>query len=256
MKRFSSLLVCLFLGMGLSAQTVENIRVDQEGENILVHFRIGGSTDAQTYRVALSCSVDGGPRFEPGTVFGDVGENIRGGKSNYTITWDVFEDRDEIGEAEFFVSVELTGQRDDEVPGVTAEAEKTHTDIKVFLAYTGSTNNPLGLSTGMTLGNWGGYLSYRFGSDEVAGFYAAGVMRKIFEKNKYKLLLYVGTGAVFEYWQDLVTFDSDDYAYMMGEGGIINTIGRVTLTLGVEYTDWVYPVFGLGYMFPIKRKAK
>ncbi|TFH25808.1 MAG: hypothetical protein E4H10_08790, partial [Bacteroidia bacterium] len=100
MKKTITLLVAIFLSLGAMAQTVENIRVDQDGENILVHYRIGGSTDMQTFNVRLSCSIDVGRRFEPITVIGDVGENIRGGRSNYTITWDVFEDLEEIGEVE------------------------------------------------------------------------------------------------------------------------------------------------------------
>ena len=106
MKRIITLLAAILMSLGATAQTVENIRVDQDGDNILVHYRIGGSTDAQTFTVRLSCSIDGGRRFEPVTVIGDVGQNIRGGRSNYTVTWDVFEDLDEVGEVEFFVNVE------------------------------------------------------------------------------------------------------------------------------------------------------
>ena len=244
------------------AQTVENIRVEQDGENILVHYRIGGSTDAQTFKVLLSCSIDGGRRFEPITMIGDVGENIRGGKSNYTITWDVFEDLDEIGEVEFFVSVDLSSGLAKTIPVEETQVAKEPTGNNFFLAYTGSTGNPYGLSTGMTFGKWGGYVSFRYGISEVGDFYldwrvyVAGIMRQIVEKEKYKLYLFVGTGAVNEYFEITSLGDYEEATYMMVDGGIINTFGRVSLTIGVEYTDWVYPVFGLGYMFPIKRKVQ
>ena len=81
MNRVYLLLVALLTSYVVHAQTVENIRVEQEDDMILVHYRIGGSTDEQTYDAKLSCSIDGGPRFEPQTVFGDVKENIRGGSS-------------------------------------------------------------------------------------------------------------------------------------------------------------------------------
>jgi hypothetical protein len=262
MKRIFTIIAVMLLSLGAMAQTVENIRVEQDGENILVHYRIGGSTDAQTFKVLLSCSIDGGRRFEPITVIGDVGENIRGGKSNYTITWDVFEDLDEIGEAEFFVSVDLSSGPAEAAPAEVDQAVRVSTGMNFYLAYTGSTGNPYGLSTGMTFGKWGGYFSFRYGISEVVDIYmdwrvyVLGVMRRIVEREKYGLYLFAGAGAVNEYFEVTSTADYLDQTYMMVDGGIINTIGRVSLTIGVEYTDWVYPVFGVGYMFPLRRKVK
>jgi len=269
MKRLITLGTAIFLYMGATAQTVENIRVEQEGENILVHYRIGGSSDAQIYKVKLSCSVDGGSPFEPATVIGDVGENIRGGKSNYTITWDVFEDRDEIGEAEFFVTVELTSdfsaEQNQDSPRAMARIEREPTGVNLLLAYSGSTLGPFGFSTGATYKKWGGYLSFRFGVDDPGAvyymdwrIYVAGILRQLVEKGRYKLYLYAGAGAVNEYYEDYSGNDYYDYTTFLADGGVLNTIGRVSLTLGVEYinSDWVQPVFGIGYMFPIKRKVK
>ena len=107
MKRALFCITGVFLACTLYSQTVENIRVEPEGENIKINYRIGGSTDAQLYNVYLTCSMDGGPRFEPRSVIGDVGQNIRGGRSFYTVIWDVFEDVELVGNAEFFVRVEL-----------------------------------------------------------------------------------------------------------------------------------------------------
>ena len=107
MFRFRLFFPFFFLSYLSFAQTVENIRVEPEGEKINIYYRIGGSTEAQLYDVKLACSIDGGPRFEPEALIGDVHGNIRGGKSYYLIVWDVFEDVDEIGNVEFFIKVEL-----------------------------------------------------------------------------------------------------------------------------------------------------
>ncbi len=269
MKQIIILFACIFLSLGAQGQTVENIRVEQDGENILVHFRIGGSTDAQTFKVKLSCSIDGGRQFDPLTVIGDVGENIRGGKSNYTITWDVFEDLDEIGEVEFFVSVDLTSDLAVDLNRTntshSAPTKKEYSGMDFLLAYTGSTLGPYGLSTGIIYNKWGGYFSFRFGADDPGSvyytdwrIYVAGVLRQVVESGKYKLFAYVGGGAVNEYYEDYGTGAYSDYTTAIFDGGIVNVFGKVSLTLGVEYinSDWVQPVFGIGYMFPIKRKAK
>jgi hypothetical protein len=269
MKRLITLLTATCLYLGATAQTVENIRVEQEGDNILVHYRIGGSSEAQVYSVKLDCSVDGGSKFEPATVIGDVGENIRGGKSNYTITWDVFEDLDGIGEAEFFVSVELTRdlspEQTRESPQGLTQIEREPTGVNLLLAYSGSTLGPYGFSTAATYKKWGGYVSFRFGVDDPGAvyymdwrIYVAGILRQIVEKGRYKLYLYAGAGAVNEYYEDYSGNDTYDYVTFLADGGIVNTIGRVSLTLGVEYinSDFVQPVFGIGYMFPIKRKVQ
>jgi hypothetical protein len=268
MKRIITLLAVIYLGLGAMAQTVENIRVEQDGENILVHYRIGGSTDAQTYKVSLSCSIDGGRRFEPVSVIGDVGENIRGGKSNYTITWDVFEDLEEIGEVEFFVKVDLTSDLSsnpsESAPMKMNQTVREPTGMNFFLAYMGSTLCPFGFSTGITYKKWGGYLSFRFGADDQGIYYtdwriyAAGVLRQIVEKGKYRLYVYAGAGAINEYYEEYTQGYYDDYNSLIIDGGVVNVIGRVSLTLGVEYinADWVQPAFGVGYMFPIKRKVR
>jgi hypothetical protein len=108
MKYLNLTIVFLLFSMYLHAQTVENIRVEQEGDDKLkITFRIGASTESQIFNVIMNCSMDGGPRFEPQAVIGDVGGNIMGGKSYYTIVWDVFEDVEEVVNPEFFVRVEL-----------------------------------------------------------------------------------------------------------------------------------------------------
>lgn len=202
MKKTVAPILLLLATFSLNAQTVENIRVEQEGENLLIHYRIGGSTSEQLYDVKLTCSIDGGPVFEPVSVIGDVKKNIRGGKSYNTILWDVFEDVDEVGSVEFFVEVILVKDESKSEPLTAAQTQpqtisnqpktinqqpvtvnqqpvKTINQQPVvnqaapdkgkqargfMLAYCASTNYPLGLSIG-SLKNWGWYISGRMGAE-------------------------------------------------------------------------------------------
>jgi hypothetical protein len=125
MKRAALLILFILPAMIAGAQTVENIRVTQDGDNLKINYRIGASTDDQLYNVYMTCSMDGGARFEPKAVIGDVGGNIIGGKSFYTIIWDVFEDVDEVVNPEFFVRVELVSDMSPDVPPATRNQPTT-----------------------------------------------------------------------------------------------------------------------------------
>ncbi len=260
------LLLSFFLVSSYSfAQTVENIRVETEGDKIKVHYRIGGSTEAQLYKVTLSCSLDGGARFEPKAVIGDVGMNIRGGRSYYTIVWDVFEDVNQVGSAEFFVKVEM--EEDMTAPvtpievrprkmheeSVKRELEETDKGVEVeksrepapfnhryHLAYRASSYNLLGLTAG-TLGKWGFYGSLRIGSFDddmqlLSGSFTAGATKHIFSAGIYRLHGYLGAG-IGDYFNK---FDA--------EVGITNVLfDRLTVTLGMEYPGYYLDfVFGIG----------
>jgi hypothetical protein len=270
MKRVIILTAAILLTMGATAQTVENIRVDQDGDNILVHYRIGGSTDDQTYTVNLSCSIDGGRRFEPMTVFGDVNENIRGGKSNYTITWDVFEDLEEVGEVEFFVKVDLVSDLspDSEAaqvqPQVQPQYQPQSSMIQPvdefahgrFFAYSGSTLSPLGISFG-SLRKWGFYVSFRYGSyvdsyeNDIWLTFMGGLNRHVWSKGKYRLHAFVGIGGTYEVYEEYVYGTSWEGTSLSYEFGFSNVIGRLNLSLGLEVvTEFATsPVFGVGFLF-------
>jgi hypothetical protein len=107
MKRLTILLAFVAFAFSGQAQTVENIRVTQDGDQLKITYRIGASTESQLFNVFLSCSMAGESRFEPEAVIGDVGENVIGGKSYYTVMWDVFEDVDEVIDPNITVRVEL-----------------------------------------------------------------------------------------------------------------------------------------------------
>jgi hypothetical protein len=262
------------------AQTVENIRVEPEGNNIKINYRIGGSTDAQLYDVFVTCSMDGGPRFEPESVIGDVGPNIRGGRSFYTVIWDVFEDVEEVGNAEFFIKVELVS--DMAAPVMTPPAEETRRQVDqpqqkekesrrkveqpakqdpspfeptfekedkkrtsrferyLFLAYSGSIFNPFGFSAG-TLKNWGAYGSVRLGYFNEIYESMEGSITAGITKHFFSSGKYRLHGYVGAGVGDF--FDEFDV-----EGGITNIIGnRLKLTVGVEYpTYYANLVFGVG----------
>lgn len=270
MKRLFLFITALTISLVSFAQTVENIRIEPEGDNIKISYRIGGSTEAQLYNVFLTCSMDGGERFEPKAVIGDVGQNIRGGKSFNTVIWDVFEDVEEVGSVEFFIKVELIS--DMSTPATTPQQEvqqriepeqeqetgafdpgfesrqtkqKAEFDRRTFLAYNGSVFNPFGFSGGM-VGNWGFYGSLRLGYfneywESYEGSFSAGVTKYIFSVKQHRLHGYAGIGR-----GDL--FDEFEF-----EGGVIGVIGnRLNLTLGFSYIPNLYYgdlIFGIGIVF-------
>ncbi len=283
MKRVYFLFAALSFTYFVNAQTVENIRVEPDGDNIKISYRIGGSTDAQLYNVELTCSMDGGPRFEPRTVIGDVGENIRGGRSFYTVVWDVFEDVDEVGDAEFFIKVDLVSDLSptraqtqpqvqpqtqlqtqpqkarEQNPGLPDQGavgtQKQQISWRSYLAYTGSTDSPIGISFG-TLKNFGTYGSIRYGShktDYYTDFWitlAAGLTKYIFESGFYRLHGYGGIGANVSVF-DVYSTDSFTDSFFVIDAGIINVIGKLNLNLGLEVIRDIgtYPVFGIGIAF-------
>jgi hypothetical protein len=275
MKRFYALAVALSLFLSCYSQTVENIRVDTQGEEIRVTYRIGGSTESQLFNVTLSCSMDGGPRFEPASVMGDVGANIVGGKAVYTILWDVFEDVDEVGNAEFFVRVDLTKELDEVTTPepVTSEQQVTEMDQstsgteeeiskplefnrRVYIAYNGSLASPYGLSVGL-IKNWGFYGSFRFGGyvddwETNVWFTAtAGATKYIIGNERFRLHGFAGLGASYESYEENVFYTSWTDSYFAAEAGLIGVIGFINLTLGVEYQTFYGAdlVFGIGFVF-------
>lgn len=187
MKRLIFLLAIFALVSSGYAQTVENIRVTQEGDQLKITYRIGASTETQLFNVYLSCSMAGGSKFDLKAVIGDVGENVIGGKSYYTVMWDVFEDVEEVIDPNITVRIELvsdmgtpitrTAQAEEAIepepeqpePQTTLEntAAVTSEEKAVdpfrrngFVAYSGMLGfgTPIGISFG-SLNNWGYYVT-------------------------------------------------------------------------------------------------
>jgi len=236
MKYLQLILIGLLSSFLLHAQTVENIRVEPEGENIRISYRIGGAVVGQIYRVDIECSVDGGPRLVPRAVMGDVGENIRGGRSVYIIIWEVFKDLEEIGEAEFFIRIELVESQDVLTGDIDSDLSR-----KFFVGYSGSEATQLGISGGY-LGNWGFYAAFRAGftgHSEQRYSLTGGVTKHIFQKGDYRMHGYAGIGK-----GDYL----DEYVF---EAGIMNVVfNRINLNLGFAIPTYYFDVtFGVGIVF-------
>jgi|WetSurMetagenome_2_1015567.scaffolds.fasta_scaffold27678_2 hypothetical protein len=109
MKRGLLLLTILLLLIPLlSGQKVDSIKVEQAGDFIKIRYKILNSNQNQFFKVTISCSINGGLKSELRTLLGDFGENIPGGKTEYTAIWDVLKDVDEVNSADFSVRAELT----------------------------------------------------------------------------------------------------------------------------------------------------
>jgi hypothetical protein len=248
MKRIFTLITIVFLGLSATAQTVENIRVDTEGEQIIIHYRIGASSERQLYNVELACSMDGGSRFRPISIDGDVGQNVPGGKSNYTITWDVFDDFEQVGGVEFIIKVTLMKEAD--APKDEGFKRGTYAGIA------GSTLSPFGLSAG-SLKKFGFYGSARMGTnnDEVQNdiwvTITAGFTMNLLLRNQYRMHGFAGPGMTIEHYKDLTDSSSWTEPWLTFDAGIIHVISRISITTGLEYVNGygMQLVFGVGFVF-------
>ncbi len=237
---WTAILVC----KSLQSQTVENIQVETNGDQILIHYRIGASAPDQLFHVTLTCSMDGITRFEPASTRGDVGPNILGGKSNYTIMWDVFEDLEEVSQAEFFVRIDL--DRD----------ESVNEDRHMFIGFNGSTYSPYGLGAG-SLGKYGFFGHIRSGTNndefqtDIWITLTAGFTIQTLSKGVYIINAYAGPGTSVEYYKELETGDAWTSPMLALEGGIIHRIGRITLTTGMAFVSGygLHFVYGVGFLF-------
>jgi hypothetical protein len=274
MKKLVFLLSMLFALITVTySQTVENIRVEQEDEKLLIHYRIGGSTSQELYDVTLTCRIDNGQVFEPVSVIGDVGTNIRGGKSFNTIVWDVFEDVEEIGNIEFFVEVDLIkdeGQKSQDVSS-TNEVSRQTSDYKqrhFFLAYSGTPLTPLGGKFGY-LKNWGVYGAMRFGYDYYYDswsfawdeyFYnlelVAGIAKQTYQKGRFRSYIYGGIGYcsnLYEYYDNVNSANDYTYTnyYTTFDVGSMAVFGILYTDLGFTVSSYhgVNLLYGVGLIF-------
>lgn len=102
------LLLIAFLAapMLLYGQHVDSIKVEQAGEFIKIGYKILNSAPDQLFRVKVLRSVDGGMNYEIRSITGDFGDNVRGGKQEYWVVWDVLEDVEELGSVESVIRAE------------------------------------------------------------------------------------------------------------------------------------------------------
>ena len=120
--------ILLFLGFisnSLFGQTIDSVKAEQIGELVKIHYRISNSTTDQTYQVTIVCSINGNLNTEIKSIFGDVGQ-VRGGKNEYLIIWDVFKDVEELQSADFTVRAVLLS--DKSAPSVATRDPMTVTN--------------------------------------------------------------------------------------------------------------------------------
>ena len=95
----SKILIAVFclLNILLQAQSIENVRFEQEGKKINVYYDMTGTGANQKYDISVYCSTDGGKTWGSPiqSVTGSVGTGQTSGY-NKKITWNVLADRDKL----------------------------------------------------------------------------------------------------------------------------------------------------------------
>lgn len=172
------------MSMFAKAQTVENIRTEQDGEKINIYYQIANTNNKQLFRVTISCLVNESNRITLKSITGDVGDFVIGGKNEYKVIWDVLKDVDELTNAKFFVKIEI---KDD---SSTIKSEKTKGKSK------------FGVKAGLNLSNM---LIKNFPSDfdekSITSFHLGGVVAFNIAEN-FALetgMLLSGKGGKWEY---------------------------------------------------------
>ncbi len=102
---FFALLFHFFPAVSSAWEEVENVRVEQVGDDVHIYYDLRG--DADKYKVTVRGSSDGGRnyRLPMKTVSGDVGKDVRPG-SNKKIIWKALKDAGELEGDEFVFEVE------------------------------------------------------------------------------------------------------------------------------------------------------
>ncbi|MBT8327644.1 MAG: hypothetical protein KJP21_07960 [Bacteroidia bacterium] len=249
------------------AQSVKNIRTTVVDDKVEVHYEIDSAKTNQIFKITIKCFVNE-EEIQISTISGDVGNNVRGGKSEYVAIWDVLKDVDELNTAEFRIKLS------------PAIINPWFTTLNSALSYT-----PIGLRFGYLGNSWGGYTAFRFGS---GGYYSVngvevavnlssltfGISKRISHTENLTLYAYSGAGmgrwgsykftntkvnpadstngfqsSVDEYkWEG-----NDDYGIEV-EYGILAKKKRFIATTGLSHNigeEDLYTtiVFGLGYSF-------
>jgi len=107
MRKVLFFIILFLMTSFLKAQTVENIRAEQNGNKINVLYQIVNSNSKQTFKVSISAKVADDKMIDLKSISGDVGDNVKGGKDQYKAEWEVLKDVDKLTSAEFFVKIEL-----------------------------------------------------------------------------------------------------------------------------------------------------
>lgn len=231
MKASLTLLLLLF-ALGTSAQTIGNIRSEQEGEKINVYYQILKSTRQQSFKVELKCVINDQEKVTLKYISGDVGDTVYGGKEEYKVVWDVLSEVDELTSAEFIVSIT------ENEPPDKMERLKPLNKRKWMVAYHFNQHTPLGVRFAF-MRSFGFYLSGSLGrgtyynqsylvgiwdeNSSVIGMGTAGLTKRIILNDMYGIHAYVGGGLTNSWYQHFrilyyENIDQFKYGYSLNNG--------------------------------------
>ena len=238
-----------------NAQTVENIRTQQDGEKINIYYQIANSNKDQLFRVSISCRINNKNKITLKTVNGDVGDNVKGGEKEYKAVWDVLKDVDELTNAEFFVRSEL---KDD---GSTLQAVKTIEGFNPF-KYDKERKGQFFIAV-QTVGGKVGYMG-KWGFAVSAGpdlidyefSLLASISKSIIRKQHFQWNIYpiVGIHETFyyDYYDDYYDDYDDEYYIGIAYGcGTDIAIGHLYLNFDffIDEEAWPHIMTGFGWRF-------
>ncbi|MCR9287312.1 MAG: hypothetical protein NXI23_08025 [Bacteroidetes bacterium] len=234
MKINISLSIFLLFGLIVQAQNVENIRVQPQSDKMIIYYEMPDITERYVVDVSIWCSIEGGENFQLEFVQGDVGANIRGGKSVYKVIWNKNRQVENLKNAQFFVHTKLVGMdRESELKGKG----------KIYIGYNGSfgfEKQSLGFRAGY-FNKVGGYGALSIDpQDPGVGTITGGVTLRMFQNENTSFHGYTGAG-IGDFF-DEVTF----------EIGLVSSFYGVTIAIGGNIEFGVFEsnfVAGVGYMF-------
>ncbi|MBE9466807.1 MAG: hypothetical protein IMY72_00640 [Bacteroidetes bacterium] len=128
------------------SQNISNIDFQQNGQKIMVSYKLSLLAYNEKATISVFVSMDGGNFFigPLKEVTGDVGENVLNG--NKTITWEAFK--------------EIPNFSGNIVFDIRANVKMIEQKKHFYIAYTASLEAPMGITLGI-LNRWGYYLSTR-----------------------------------------------------------------------------------------------
>ena len=108
MLKFIFILIGFFFFLTIRAQQVTNIRVTQEGDNVVITYDVTSDKAGQTFDIKVECSADNGKTFSilPKALSGDLKGITAGTTKN--IIWDVLSERQELTGDQFVFQLVAT----------------------------------------------------------------------------------------------------------------------------------------------------
>lgn len=255
------LIVLIFLVQAVSAQKVDNIKIEKSGNLINIRYQIPKSTSSQVFRVTVLCSINGGVDEVLRSVSGDTGDHVEGGKSEYSVYWDVLRDKDEVKSAEFVVRAELISDNIVKPANTVAQKKVNETgfDKKRFNVLTtiGVQGPKYGAMFGF-LGNWGIYFDVVMGPTTkspdaesnvnpmtIPSFqvYSGAITKRFLNKNAVQMHLALGVAnSKFIFYEKINTVYKYSYESLIGpELGLVVGIKGGSLMFTYSSFD-PYPV--------------